>query len=79
MPKPFEKPVVLDLPVGSAIVATADDAHAVLSSIDWPVRGPRHRDAVETCLKVADGHRVASEARAALIAAASEAGIAVSA
>ncbi|WP_274629311.1 DUF982 domain-containing protein [Arvimicrobium flavum] len=43
---------------------------------DWPqARGPRHRDAVETCLKVIDGHRSASEIRRVLIEAAAEAGL----
>jgi hypothetical protein len=75
MSKTFDKPVILDLPDGSAVVSDVADAHAVLASVEWPVRGPRHRDAVDTCLKVVDGHRVAAEARAALIAAADEAGI----
>lgn len=44
----------------------------------WPEqRGPRHRDAVDTCLKVIDGHRSSQEARRALIEAASEAGFSV--
>jgi hypothetical protein len=46
---------------------------------EWPQqRGPRHRDAVETCLKVIDGHRSSTEARRALIEAAGEAGLSVS-
>lgn len=45
----------------------------------WPAeRGPRHRDAVETCLKVIDGHRSSLEARRALIEAADEAGLSIS-
>lgn len=39
----------------------------------WPLnRGARHRDAVETCLKVLDGHRSTEDARRALVEAATE-------
>ncbi|MGO4842821.1 DUF982 domain-containing protein, partial [Rhizobiaceae sp. 2RAB30] len=37
--------------------------------------GPRHRDAVDTCLKVLDGHRSTIDARNAFIEAAREAHI----
>ncbi len=68
--KPFEP-----VEVGGQFVADVQSALTLLRSVDWPERGPRHRDAVDICLKVQDGHRVASEAREALIAAAKEAGI----
>jgi hypothetical protein len=45
----------------------------------WPLnRGPRHRDAVETCLKVLEGDRSTAEARRALIEAARESDVLVS-
>ena len=59
-------------------VSNVGDALRLLTE-SWPQqRGPRHRDAVETCLKVIDGHRSSLEARRALIEAAGEAGFSVS-
>jgi hypothetical protein len=60
------------------VIADVDTALRLLTE-DWPQqRGPRHRDAVETCLKVIDGHRSSAEARRALAEAAVEAGFSVS-
>jgi hypothetical protein len=78
--KPFQPPVTLEFGRSNARrrIASAREAAECLMTI-WPLqRGPRHRDAVETCLKVLDGHRSASEARRALIEAANESHIPVS-
>lgn len=75
--KRFEAPVTLTTSGGPVRVATVADALSLLQDVDWPVRGPRHRDAVDTCLKAEDGHRVAADARRALVEAADEAGLAV--
>lgn len=72
--KPFDRPVTLELGrIGDyrRIWTTRQAADCLMTA--WPLnRGPRHRDAVETCLKVLDGHRSTSDAREALIAAAEE-------
>ncbi|MER2534613.1 MAG: DUF982 domain-containing protein [Rhizobiaceae bacterium] len=78
--KPFQSPVTLEFGRSGATrrIASAREAAECLMTI-WPLqRGPRHRDAVETCLKVLDGHRSSSEARRALIEAAEESRIPVS-
>lgn len=77
-PHPFAEPVTLTIDGVSATIASAEEAQEWLTT-RWPegARGPRHRDAVETCLKVIDGHRSAVDARDALLAAAEEAGFAV--
>jgi hypothetical protein len=75
--KPFDEAVVLDLGADRGLlpIAGAREASEFLMA-DWPTeRGPRHRDALETCLKVLDGHRSTMDAKQALIDAASEAGI----
>ncbi|MBD0416202.1 DUF982 domain-containing protein [Oryzicola mucosus] len=75
--KSFSQPVVLHIPSIKRDVHIRDASQALnsLTSL-WPSqRGARHRDAVETCLKVLDGHRSAEDARMALIEAAREAGL----
>lgn len=78
--KPFEEPVIVEL---SSIgrfrhIRNTREAVECLMTV-WPLnRGPRYRDAVETCLKVLDGHRSIADARRALIEAAREAGVVVS-
>lgn len=72
--KPFDEPVVLELGrVGRyRTIANARQAAECLMTV-WPLnRGERHRDAVDTCLKVLEGHRSTSDARRALIEAALE-------
>nr|WP_210320165.1 DUF982 domain-containing protein [Pseudaminobacter soli] len=60
---------------GVADVADLIQAREILTE-SWPAeRGPRHRDALETVLKVIDGHRSTQDAETALRDAASEAGI----
>jgi hypothetical protein len=72
--KPFEKPVTLELGhVGKyRHIYTTRQAADCLMTV-WPLnRGARHRDAVETCLKVLEGYRSTADARRALIEAAKE-------
>jgi len=77
-PKIFDTPVTLQFGGEKVAVASVDEAVEQLANIDWPgERGPRHRDAYETCLKALDGHRTAANARAEFIEAAREAGILV--
>ena len=69
--KDFDRPVLVNAQAGRVAVASVRQAYDLLADVDWPAeRGDRHRDAVETCLKVLDGHRAASDAREAFIAAA---------
>jgi hypothetical protein len=75
--KPLEPPVDIAGPDGIRSVATVQEAKRLLADTSWPVRGPRHEDAVDSCLKVMDGHRSASDARRAFADAAREAGILV--
>jgi hypothetical protein len=59
-------------------VARIEDVVAARNALteSWPAeRGPRHRDALETCLKVMDGHRSTEDAEKAFSDAATEAGI----
>ncbi|MDQ2635105.1 MAG: DUF982 domain-containing protein [Pseudomonadota bacterium] len=72
--KPFDEPVTLELGrIGQfRRIDTTREAAECLMTV-WPLnRGARHRDAVETCLKVLDGHRSTEDARRALIEAAKE-------
>ena len=77
--KPLPHPLRLGINGGTQRdVESVEGALALLTSA-WPesARGPRHRDAVETCLKVIDGHRSAADAESALRLAAEEAGFEV--
>ena len=72
--KPFSAPVTVELGhVGKyRQISTTREAADCLLTV-WPLnRGPRHRDAVDACLKVLDGHRSATDAREALVEAAKE-------
>ena len=74
--KAFETPVRIAWKDDETAVATAREALLILSSVDWPgERGLLHEDAVETALKVLDGHRSAVDARKRFIEAARQAGI----
>ena len=72
--KPFETPVTLELGrIGTfrRIYTTREAADCLMTV--WPLnRGLRHQDAVDTCLKVLEGHRSTEDARRALIEAAKE-------
>ena len=74
MGKEFEQAVVIDGPGGQVEVATAQQAYDVLSDPAWPDRGPAHEEAVETALKVLDGHRSTVDAYDTFLRAAKEAG-----
>jgi hypothetical protein len=77
--KPFERPVVVELGhVGKfRNIRSTQEAAECLMTV-WPLnRGSRHRDAVETCLKVLEGSRSTAEARRALIEAARESDVLV--
>ena len=73
--KPFDDPVAVKLGSRVFTVGSVEQAYDLLTDLDWPERGPRHRDASETCLKVIDGHRSTVEARREFVAAAREAGV----
>jgi hypothetical protein len=77
--KRFQEPVMISLDQGGKPIAVRNARQATdLLLTQWPARrGPRHRDAVDTCLKVLDGHRSTVDARNAFIEAAEEAGILV--
>ena len=75
--KRFETAVMIATADGPAKVCTTEEARAILTSSNWPNRGPRHADALEACLKVLDGHRSTIDARNAFIEAAREASVLV--
>jgi hypothetical protein len=76
--KGFQQPVVISLDQGEPIAVRNTRQATDLLLTQWPARrGPRHRDAVDACLKVLDGHRSTVDARNAFIEAAEEAGILV--
>jgi hypothetical protein len=73
----FQHPVFVSLGPAGEELAIRNTRQAVdLLLTQWPApRGPRHRDAVDTCLKVLDGHRSTVDAYDAFREAAEEAGI----
>lgn len=74
--KGFQRPVNIAFGKGATVVVDNTRQAADLLLSEWPARrGPRHRDAVDACLKVLDGHRSTVDAREAFIEAAQEAGI----
>jgi len=78
MSESFEKPVKIRSQDRVIDVVNAAQASLILADVDWPgERTPVHRDAYETCLKVMDGHRSASDGRKRFVEAAKEAGILV--
>ena len=75
-PKRFATPVFVLVEGRDVVVESVAEAAALLADVRWP--GPRddfHADALETCLKVLDGHRSTEDARARLVDAALAAGI----
>lgn len=71
----FDHPVKVRIDDGLILVEDAAHARDVLIE-RWPgERGPRHRDALETCLKVIEGHRSTVDAEVRFREAALEAGI----
>lgn len=77
--KPFDSPVRVLLSPGDArSVGSTLEAAELLANIAWPgERDAKHREAVEACLKVLDGHRSTIDARNAFVEAARVAGILV--
>lgn len=75
--KPFDTPVRVQFGPGDFREVTSTMAAAeLLADIDWPGdRDRKHRDAVDACLKVLDGHRSTVDARNTFIEAARGAGI----
>ncbi len=75
----FRHPVTIHLEGQDICVDGVVRALDILTEA-WPQRrGPRHRDALDTCLKVVDGHRSTIDAETRFREAAEEAGILVSA
>jgi hypothetical protein len=71
----FDHPVMIRLDGRCISIEDVEGARDLLMS-SWPEeRGPRHRDALETCLKVIDGHRSTIDAENRFREAAREAGI----
>ena len=71
----FDNPVAIRLHARPVLVDDVKEARDILTS-SWPgERGPRHRDALETCLKVIDGYRSMIDAENRFREAAREAGI----
>ena len=71
----FDHPVAVMVGKRKVVVRQVEQALDLLMN-DWPTRrGPRHRDALETCLKVLDGHRSTVDAEIRFREAAQEAGI----
>lgn len=76
--KRFERPVTIEIEAGKPVIVRNTRQAAECLLMQWPSkRGPRHRDAVDACLKVLDGHRSAVDAQGAFLDAAKEAGILV--
>ncbi len=74
--KPFAGPVAIRLDGRRIEVGSAGEAAERLAAADWPgPRGPLHRDGLETCMKVLDGHRSSEDGRRAFVEAAREAGV----
>ncbi|MEO4001191.1 DUF982 domain-containing protein [Mesorhizobium sp. CAU 1732] len=76
--KSFGTPVTVTIGGVPHRIGTVREAVDILSSTQWPgARGPRHRDARDTCLKVLDGHRSTADAEREFAAALDEAGLVV--
>lgn len=74
--KPFDEPVLIRGPEGVLSIGSVRQARDLLASVDWP--GPRddlHENALDTCLKVLDGHRSTEDGRQRLVEAALAAGV----
>ena len=74
--KRFDSPVVVSLRDGESLDIISAQQAADFLMAEWPgERDEWHRDAVDACLKVIEGHRSTSDAEAALREAAERAGI----
>jgi hypothetical protein len=73
--KRFDRPITLRTAKTEVVVRSVGQALELLTDPGWPVRGPRHRDATETCLKVLEGYRSTQDAEVAFAAAVEEAAL----
>lgn len=79
--KRFGNPVTIELDASGerrTVSSVREAADCLMEA--WPAahRGPAHRDALDTCLKVIDGHRSVIDAERAFVEAAWEARVFVS-
>jgi hypothetical protein len=74
--KPLPEPLELSFNGEKRSAATVRELYDLMTT-QWPedARGPRYRDAVDTALKVLDGHRSVVDLVAALKEARTEAGL----
>ncbi len=75
--KPFSRAIRVHL-VEFGKVRVVSNTHEALDCLMycWPgERGPRHRDAIDACLKVLEGYRSTTDAEKAFADAAGEAGV----
>lgn len=73
--KPFDRPVKLTGPSGAVEITSARMAADRLSDADWPQQDDAQSIALDTALKVLDGHRSTVDARDRFVEAARSAGI----
>jgi hypothetical protein len=73
--KLFSTPLTIRRPGCEVAVRSVRQALDLLTDPGWPLRGPRHRDATETCLKVLEGYRSTEDASVAFADAAEEASL----
>jgi hypothetical protein len=71
----FAEAVEIELGVFVHSIASARSAAQAQLDVRWARRGPRHREAAETCLKILEGQRSSVNAHSAFVEAAREAGI----
>jgi hypothetical protein len=74
MASEFDAAVLVESPEGPVAISNAQEAFLLLSGPHWPRRDLLQKEAIETALKVMDGHRSAVDARDALVRAARSAG-----
>jgi hypothetical protein len=73
--KPFPTPLTIRRSETEVVVRSVRQALDLLTDPNWPVRGPRHRDATEACLKVLEGYRSTEDAQVAFADAVEEASL----
>ena len=73
--KPFEHPIPVSTPDGPVEIGSVREALDFLSARWSAAQDAAHRDAVETCLKVLDGHRSTVDGFNAFRAAAKASGL----
>lgn len=73
--KLFPTPLTIRRSRTAVAVRSVRQALDLLTDPGWPVRGPRHREATEACLKVLEGYRSTEDAHVAFADAAEEASL----